>query len=322
MAQWYVVRDGKEHGPITPEKLKELAVTGRLQPTDPVRRDDMPAPRAAGEVKGLFPASEKPAGRSTPPPLPPSVRLAASAVAPAGEVGTVVIVRRPKLTGFLNPVRISADGVPHGSIGGGLPDGLFDLLGSKERSLALILTPGDHELELAGGGLTRKEAVRVEPDRVRRFTVFFSNMGAVGGGIKFVEAGTTEGAAAHPAPATLAGERSVTSKGTAKVGVLAAGVFVLMFLCCGGLAWIGGGGGGGSGAGDGLMERETFREAVISRSADEVHRAVGRPDSTSGPGDYELWSYEGRTFDPVTGKSDLTANVFFKNGRADSVSFY
>lgn len=56
MAHWFVVRDGKEHGPLSPQKLKELVSAGRLTPTDLVRREDMPAPRPAGQVKGLFPA--------------------------------------------------------------------------------------------------------------------------------------------------------------------------------------------------------------------------------------------------------------------------
>ncbi len=70
MAQWFVVRDGKEHGPLTPQKLKELASTGRLRATDLVRQEDMTAARPAGQIRRLFPSSGTTAGPPTPPPPP------------------------------------------------------------------------------------------------------------------------------------------------------------------------------------------------------------------------------------------------------------
>lgn len=54
MASWFVIRGGDEKGPFTAAQLKEQAASGRLRPTDPVRRDDMPAARPASAIKGLF----------------------------------------------------------------------------------------------------------------------------------------------------------------------------------------------------------------------------------------------------------------------------
>jgi hypothetical protein len=52
---WYVVRDGKEQGPITGQQLKDMATRGQLRPADPIRREDMAATVPARSVKGLFP---------------------------------------------------------------------------------------------------------------------------------------------------------------------------------------------------------------------------------------------------------------------------
>ncbi len=54
---WYVVRDGKEQGPITGQQLKDMATSGQLRPSDPIRRENMPATIQARAVKGLFPES-------------------------------------------------------------------------------------------------------------------------------------------------------------------------------------------------------------------------------------------------------------------------
>jgi hypothetical protein len=57
MAQnWFVIRGNSEQGPLTAQRLKEMAANGQLRPTDKVRREDMQTPKLASEVKGLFPA--------------------------------------------------------------------------------------------------------------------------------------------------------------------------------------------------------------------------------------------------------------------------
>jgi hypothetical protein len=66
---WFVVRGGKEEGPLTGQQLKDMAAAGKLRETDLVRRDDMPTARQAKTIKGLFPGATAPAP-AAPPPLP------------------------------------------------------------------------------------------------------------------------------------------------------------------------------------------------------------------------------------------------------------
>lgn len=53
--QWFVVRAGKEEGPFSGQRLKEMAADGRLRPDDLVRRGDVESARPARAIKGLFP---------------------------------------------------------------------------------------------------------------------------------------------------------------------------------------------------------------------------------------------------------------------------
>lgn len=68
-SQWYVLREGKERGPLTQQQLMNLAQRGQLQPHDLVRREDMMFPVEAHIISGLFPATD-PDGASVPPKLP------------------------------------------------------------------------------------------------------------------------------------------------------------------------------------------------------------------------------------------------------------
>ncbi|HJT31724.1 MAG TPA: DUF4339 domain-containing protein [Pirellulales bacterium] len=51
--QWYLVLNGQEHGPVTDQQLKELARSGKLQPTHKVRQAAMRKPMMAAKVQGL-----------------------------------------------------------------------------------------------------------------------------------------------------------------------------------------------------------------------------------------------------------------------------
>jgi hypothetical protein len=69
--QWYYTDQGQRLGPISSDQLKQLAASGRLQPSAFVWKEGMAQWAAASNVDGLFPA-ELQAVRSSPPPLPPS----------------------------------------------------------------------------------------------------------------------------------------------------------------------------------------------------------------------------------------------------------
>ena len=58
MAQWFVVRGGRETGPLTTEQIKAMAAAGKILPSDQVRKDDGEKSRLASTIKGLFPTTE------------------------------------------------------------------------------------------------------------------------------------------------------------------------------------------------------------------------------------------------------------------------
>lgn len=68
---WYYAQAGMQFGPVTEEALQQLAVAGRLRPTDLVWRSGMADWQPAGQVRGLFPPPGSPG--APPPPLPPAM---------------------------------------------------------------------------------------------------------------------------------------------------------------------------------------------------------------------------------------------------------
>ncbi len=72
MAQWFIVREGREQGPFSAEQMKSMVVTKGLGPDDLVRRDDMAGPVKAAKVKGLLAPSvqQKPVPEQLPDAIP------------------------------------------------------------------------------------------------------------------------------------------------------------------------------------------------------------------------------------------------------------
>jgi hypothetical protein len=71
MAQWFIIRGSKQHGPVADAKLRQLAVNGKLLPDDIVRREDMPSGSKAKDIKGLFPLPIDGLPAGTPSPTSP-----------------------------------------------------------------------------------------------------------------------------------------------------------------------------------------------------------------------------------------------------------
>jgi hypothetical protein len=67
---WYVVKSGREDGPLTWGELRDLAAAGRIGPDDRVRPDGSGEARRAADVPGLYPAlfSDQPASENPPDP--------------------------------------------------------------------------------------------------------------------------------------------------------------------------------------------------------------------------------------------------------------
>ncbi len=63
------MRDGNQHGPVPTTKLKDLAASGQLQPTDMVWRDGMAEWVPASAMKGLWASGVAPAPRAAAPVL-------------------------------------------------------------------------------------------------------------------------------------------------------------------------------------------------------------------------------------------------------------
>ena len=67
-AQWHYTDQGQRLGPVSSSQLKQLATSGRLQPSDLVWKEGMAQWVAASQVKGLFSAAQAPTPGSASPP--------------------------------------------------------------------------------------------------------------------------------------------------------------------------------------------------------------------------------------------------------------
>lgn len=75
MAAYFYTRNKQKQGPVSSSELKQLAATGRLQPTDQVMKEGTSKWVPAGSIKGLFPANTPAAPQpmsAPPPPMPES----------------------------------------------------------------------------------------------------------------------------------------------------------------------------------------------------------------------------------------------------------
>lgn len=69
------------------------------------------------------------------------------------------------------------------------------------------------------------------------------------------------------------------------------------------------------------FDRNEFQSLVIGKTQDEILRNVGRPDRTKTVLWGEFWEYDRKTIDPISGKQDRLAEVYFVGGKVLSVDF-
>lgn len=70
------------------------------------------------------------------------------------------------------------------------------------------------------------------------------------------------------------------------------------------------------------MTRDEFRAATLYKTQDEVIKTLGRPYSTSEWSESQQdWTYDKRTYDPITNLIDHFVVVTFKDGRVTYVTF-
>ena len=89
---WYYSRNAQQLGPVSSSKLKDLAATGELQPTDLIWRDGMSKWMPANTIKGLFP-------ESVPPPIPPQ-RAVQQPIQQQVQFQQHAPVQQPMISGF------------------------------------------------------------------------------------------------------------------------------------------------------------------------------------------------------------------------------
>ena len=87
MNDWYIKINNVEHGPLTGERLKQLAQQGKVTPETPVRPGQAGAWHRANDVHGLFAA---PSSHSTSAAAKPSPKPASSASSPTPKPPPVI----------------------------------------------------------------------------------------------------------------------------------------------------------------------------------------------------------------------------------------
>lgn len=78
-----------------------------------------------------------------------------------------------KMTGMLHPIEVFINGTSNG------------VLDRNTPSLTLNLSPGNHTIDLKGGGLKKTKKFSLAPGNSESYIVYFSSLGVLGGGIKF-----------------------------------------------------------------------------------------------------------------------------------------
>jgi len=111
--EWYYSKSGQQKGPVIAQKLKELAISGQLRPSDLVWHEGMAEWAQAQKVKGLFPK----APFTAPPPLPPT---STTSVSETSSASLPPVPPLPQPSTATNPLTRRFLGVPRwvwGSIG-------------------------------------------------------------------------------------------------------------------------------------------------------------------------------------------------------------
>jgi hypothetical protein len=69
------------------------------------------------------------------------------------------------------------------------------------------------------------------------------------------------------------------------------------------------------------LSRVEFNAKVVGKSEQGVYDAVGPPDFTSKDSEAQYWHYRKRTKDPVTGATDMDAQLVIRDGSVKSVNY-
>jgi len=126
---WRVLHDGSESGPFTVVDLHQMVASGRLQRTDLIRKDGMPAWRPAGDARGLFPGA-------APVPSPPATH-----VAEGDGTGGLIPYKNPNaLIAYYTGIFLS----PFCFVGLGIVPLIFGVLGLRDRKRNPVIKGSVH----------------------------------------------------------------------------------------------------------------------------------------------------------------------------------
>jgi hypothetical protein len=70
-----------------------------------------------------------------------------------------------------------------------------------------------------------------------------------------------------------------------------------------------------------VYTRQQFEALIMSKTEEDVLRAVGKPHTTSRGKDVQYWHYANLTMDPLTKKRDSDAQVVFENGNVRAINY-
>ncbi|HQU43999.1 MAG TPA: DUF4339 domain-containing protein [Pirellulales bacterium] len=121
---WFYMKGADKHGPVSSQRLKELAQSGQLLPTDLVWREDMGDWKRARKIDGLF--DGKPVGRPTRSSSTTSTPKKRPPTPPGNLMGLTPTVRRSRPGGYRAPANSSTTTASPPPVAGAADaDGIF-----------------------------------------------------------------------------------------------------------------------------------------------------------------------------------------------------
>jgi len=238
---WYYSKEGEQAGPISSVELKKLALSGKLQPTDLVRKDGMAQWSVATKVKGLFSSSSS---TETPAPLQEPRPVTAPSPAAAFTLSTEQPTLTSETTRSSNCSSEQAEDVEvviatttdigrEFCIGSSASTALIivGVICLSCAGLLMFFTSAWFRWLVALGAITAAIGFLSRCTKCKRWfsgTIFNSSDACKNCGVKWIVAGDTQPDGATTAWSLLSGAR----KGSV-VGV--GGFMVMISLCCGGM---------------------------------------------------------------------------------------
>lgn len=105
--QWFIARDGKQHGPVSDLELKKIAELAHLKPTDLVWRQGFTDWRAASSVFPELAASATPVAPSAPAASSPSPAASPTPAAKPASAGPTTTQSQPASSSPASPTQVS-----------------------------------------------------------------------------------------------------------------------------------------------------------------------------------------------------------------------